>query len=562
MNYIEKAERNQMSMLPDFLEDAISESNPVRVIDAFVDSLDLARLGFLKAIPAETGRPAYDPRDLLKLYIYGYFNKIRSSRKLMQECTRNIELMYLLCKLTPDFRTIADFRKTNAKALRQVFREFVKLCNHLKLYNKELLAVDGSKFRAQNSNDKCFNADILKKKLTNIENHIAEYLQAMDRTDDTEEEESLSPEQVKAALQELAARKEKYENYLQQLEDTGETQILETDSEAHRMHTKDGFHCCYNVQTAVDSGSHLIAEYEVTNHNTDQGLLNQVCTQAKALLSARIIETAADKGYESRADILACVMNGTVPHVALKYDKKERVYSLDYRANEITLDEKESTDPKDIQKCIHAGVLPTCYENTAISLEMQNENVLGCFRRNEDNTVTCPMGHILRQTRRRNGNTTYGNRDACRQCQNRCTRSNNPKFVEFADTTTYIAARIYGNDPVKNPLPEGAVLNPYNHVLERKNPKPKKVLLTIRPDKEKLRERMCLSEHPFGTVKWYLGAHYLLCRGKEKVTGEIGLAFLAYNLRRAMNMMGVKKLVEAMKRFPQGVACQTSKSRG
>ena len=281
MGFVEKADREQKTLLPDSIEDYVDENNLVRVIDAFVDSLDLVRIGFARSIPAETGRPPYAPGDLLKIYVYGYYNRIRSSRKLMTECSRNVEVMWLVGKLRPDFRTISDFRKENAKKLKQVFREFVQLCDKLKLYKKELIAVDGTKIRAQNSSDKCYNAEILNRKLANIDEHIAEYLRSMDKTDDGEMDETLTAEQVKAALEELRARKEKYEGYLEHLGQTGATQILETDCDAHRMHSRNGFHCYYNVQTAVDSGSHLIAEYEVTNNNTDQGLLNEVCEQTK-----------------------------------------------------------------------------------------------------------------------------------------------------------------------------------------------------------------------------------------------------------------------------------------
>lgn len=190
----------------------------------------------------------------------------------MAECGRNIELFFLLNRLTPDFRTIADFRKDNAKALKCVFRAFVKLCMKLGLYQKELLAIDGSKFRAVNSKDNTYNAEILEKKLKRIDEHIAQYLSQMDKEDKNEPDVPTS-EQIKAAIEELTLRKEKYQDYLKELLESGETQLLLTDPEARRMHSKDGFHCCYNVQTAVDKDSHLIAEYEVTNHNTDQSMI-------------------------------------------------------------------------------------------------------------------------------------------------------------------------------------------------------------------------------------------------------------------------------------------------
>ena len=335
MKYIKGQPRSQITMVTESLEDYISEDNPVRVIDAFVDSLDLESAGFRRTTPKETGRPPYDPRDLLKLYVYGYFNKIRSSRKLMIECTRNIELFYLLCKLTPDFRTIADFRKDNAKAIRKVFSAFVRLCMDLDLYQKELIAIDGSKFRAVNSKSNTYNAEVLEKKLKRIDAHITEYLSQMDKNDETRSD-SPSPEQIKAAVQELTIRKEKYQGYLKELLESGETQLLTTDPEARRMHSKDGFHCCYNVQTAVDNGSHLIAEYEVTNHNTDQGLLKEVADITKKALAVETLEITADKGYESRRDIEECVMNGIVPNVAFKYDKTERLFNIDYEEAEIT----------------------------------------------------------------------------------------------------------------------------------------------------------------------------------------------------------------------------------
>jgi transposase len=330
MKYIEGQKRDQITFLPDCIEDYIGENNPVRVIDAFIDGLDMDTAGFQRATPNEMGRPSYDPRDLLKLYVYGYFNRIRSSRKLMIECGRNIELFYLLKKLAPDFRTISDFRKENAKAIRHVFKAFVKICMKLNLYQKELLAIDGTKLRAVNSKDNTYNAEILNKKLARIDEHIAEYLRQMDKADKEEPDGSgLSAEKIREVIDELKNRKGTYEGYLKELEESGNTQILTTDPECHRMHTKDGFNCCYNVQTAVDDGSHLIAEYEVTNHNTDQGLLNEVADKTREMLEKETIEVVADKGYESREDILACVMNGIIPNVAMKYDKEERVYALE-----------------------------------------------------------------------------------------------------------------------------------------------------------------------------------------------------------------------------------------
>lgn len=548
MAYVEGQDRNQIMLLPESIEDFITEDNPVRAIDAFVDGLDLNKLGFAQAEPSVMGRPAYNPRDLLKLYIYGYFNKIRSSRKLMKECQRNIELFYLLRRLTPDFRTIADFRKHNAKALKGVFREFVGICLAMNLYQKELLAIDGSKIRAVNSKANSYNQETLIKKLIRIEEHITRYLEEMDQLDKTEpDEQKVSKTELQQRIAELRDRKGKYEGYLDQLEKTGETQILTTDPEARVMQSKDGYHCYYNVQTAVDDGSHLIAEYEVTNHCTDQGLLQQVADQTRGNLAIETITIVADKGYESRQDIENCVNNGIIPHVITKYDKDQRVHTLTYEEAEITEELHQSTKPEDIQTCLKAGVLPACYEGSGITVEVQEQNAMSCFILNEDETVPCPMGKVLQKIKKRGANTIYGSREACRECPNKCTPSKNFKTVSFGPNTQVIPVRMYGNSlfPPQS-VPPDLTVSPFNHTLDRNDLAKKKVQLCICSDDAILKKRMCLAEHPFGTVKWHHDARYLLCRGMEKATGELGLSFLVYNLKRAINLVGVPALVAGM----------------
>jgi len=548
MRYIDGADRYQCALLPESIENYIDEENPVRVIDAFVDSLDMDGLGFRRAKNDDTGRPAYNPRDMLKLYLYGYFNKIRSSRKLMTECGRNLELLWLLCKLRPDFRTIADFRKNNAKAIRNVFRGFAKLCLKMGLYKRELLAVDGTKIRARNSKGNCYTAEVLEKKMATIDEKISRYMNELDENDGSEKDAEASPETIKAAVKELTKRKEKYAEYFSRLTESGKTQLLTTDPEARRMHSKDGFHCCYNVQTAVDGGSHLIAEYEVTNHNTDQGLLNQVCEQAKEILETKTVEAAADKGYESREDIFACLMNGTVPNVALKYDKHERVFNIEYEKCGNIEELRTSATPEDIKACLHAGVLPDCYKGSAVSVEVQEISALSCFTKNPDGTVTCPTGCLLGKTKTRGANEIFADKDACRQCKNRCTASRGHKTVSFGPDTDCVPVRMYGDADFQR-IPVNAKISAWNHTLDRTDyTDKKKVVIRIREDREKLKARMCLSEHPFGTVKWYHGAHYLLCKGKEKASAELGLSFLAYNLRRAITLAGVPALLAGIRK--------------
>ena len=394
MRYIQNISREQTRLLPYSVEEMVEETNPVRVIHAYVDSLPMETLGFERAEPAQTGRPAYDPRDLLKLYIYGYLNRIRSSRKLMTECRRNVELFYLLNMLRPDFRTIADFRKRNRKALKEVFRDFVKACAELKLLGKETVAIDGTKIRASNSKKKSYTPEILEKKIEYLEEQergIEEYLEKMDKADQE----------------------------------------------------------------------------------------------------------------EKRAPV------------------------MDIR-------------PEDIQKCLHAGVLPRCYEGTSVEVQLQKRSVMSCFIRHEDGRVTCPMGRELFKHSVRKHGTIYGSREACRTCPNRCTDSKNAKTVSIGHNTNIVAVRMYGNPeyPLQK-LPKGFV--PHNSIGRPQ--KPERVRLILRRNPDDMQRRKELVEHPFGTIKWYDGAHYFLCRGKEMVSAEIALSFLTYNLRRAIRILGVGALV-------------------
>ena len=508
MGYIYGKDRNQIEFYTNTLEEFISEDNLVRVIDAFVNQLNLKELEIQRAIPASTGRPPYNPKDLLKLYLYGYFNRIRSSRRLMIECGRNIELFYLLNRLTPDFRTIADFRKNNAKALKRVFKAFVKICMDLNLYERELIAIDGSKFRAVNGRKKMYNEDILKKKLLRIEENISNYLDELDQADKHDQETShYTPAEIKERLAELELRKETYEAYLRELKETGETQKLTTDPEARMMRTKDGFACCYNVQTAVDQTSHLIADYEVTNSCNDYNSLTKLAESTMETLEVDTIHVGADKGYDDQDEIEKCIAIGIVPHVGFKTDKDERLLLMDYEEATITERDRESTKPEDIRRCLQAGVLPRFYENTILSIELQEQNQISCFIRNDDDTVTCPMGCIFNRVRTfKDGSARYQNRLACRSCPNRCTSGKNYKVVKFGPNTKYVPILMYGTS-FNNQLqvyPESEI--PYNAFKLLKKRTKKKVIIHIRDDIATQKLRLCLSEHPFGTVKWFHGA--------------------------------------------------------
>lgn len=532
--------REQRELCPPSLEERIAPENMVRVIDAFVDGLDFVLMGFTKARPAAVGCPAYDPRALLKLYLYGHMNGLRSSRRLMRECARNIEVMWLTNSYTPDFRTISDFRKENRKAIVKAFEAFVTILREEKLLGREM-TVDGVKIRASNSIKRSFTPEVTAKKLAYLHEQIEKleaYLKDMDSYDKQEETLHLDipKEEMAAKIAEMKERVAKYNVYQKRFEQ-GETQILETDPDCRTLHSKDGLHPAYNIQTAAETKNHFIVGFKTTNANTDQNQLSVMGEKLKTELGRDSVRLIADKGYESRADIEKCLMNGIVPDVGFKYDKDERVYNLDYKEQEISPEQQASCQPQDIKACLHAGVLPDCYKNTNISIEVQELGQVSCFIRHEDGTVTCPMGKRMYKHQDKKYGTQYGSREACRTCKHRCTDSREGKTVNIGYNSNVVPILMYGSPahPVQQ-LPQGYVISPNNHSLCRKSRAPKRVKLTIRRDIQRQQLRKEVAEHPFGTIKWYDNAYHFLCRGNEKVSAEIALSFLGYDIRRAYNL--------------------------
>ena len=257
----------------------------------------------------------------------------------------------------------------------------------------------------------------------------------------------------------------------------------------------------------------------------------------KEELERDVVHLIADKGYESRQDIEECLMNGIIPDVGLKYDKKERVFNLDYLEADITPEQKASTRPEDIKACLHAGVLPDCYEGSNIRVEVQERGVLSCFIRHEDGTVTCPMGRTLYKHQDKQYGTQYGSREACRTCPNRCTDAKGEKTVLIGYNSNVVPVLMYGHPeyPLQQ-LPRDYVISPHNHSPHRKGQAKETVKITIKRDKARQQVRKETAEHPFGTVKWYDGMRCFLCRGKEKVAAETALAYTSYNIRRAINL--------------------------
>jgi transposase len=317
MTHIAGHDRSQALLLPESLDDYVGPDNPVRFIEAFVDGLDLATAGFARVTPNVTGRPGYAPTDLLKLYIYGYLNRVRSSCRLEAETHRNIEVIWLLRHLKPDHKTIADFRRDNRTAFRPVFRQFVLLCRQLDLFGRELLAVDGTRIKAVNNKDRNFTRASLTKFLELADAKLDDYLQRLDQTDAAESKTGGS--RVENLAEKIAAireRRTRCKAMLEQLDRTGEEQISLSDPDSRAMAVHPWVGVGYNVQVAVDTKHKLIVEQQVSNQGVDMGLLTQTAEAAKDVLGVETIEAVADKGYFKTEDIEACEKAGIVPYVA------------------------------------------------------------------------------------------------------------------------------------------------------------------------------------------------------------------------------------------------------
>jgi transposase len=316
--YIEGQDRQQVTLLPECLEDYIAQDNPVRVVEAFVSELHLAALGFDGATPAVTGRPSYHPAVLLKIYIYGYLNRIQSSRRLERECQRNVELMWLTGRLAPDFKTIADFRHDNGVGIRNVCRRFVTLCRELKLFSQAIVAIDSSKFKAVNSRDRNFTLGKIERHQEQVEHSIARYLDALETADRTQ------PAEVEAKTVRLQDKIKRLREQMQQLEQTRERlkgepdgQLSTTDPDARSMisQAKGSGLVGYNVQTAVDAKHHLIVTHEVTNIGNDRAQLSKMAQAAREAMGHKKLQAFADRGYFNGQEIKACEDAGIVTFV-------------------------------------------------------------------------------------------------------------------------------------------------------------------------------------------------------------------------------------------------------
>ena len=337
--FIEGQDRHQITLLPESLDDFIAEDNAVRVVDAFVNELDLAELGFEGVQAAETGRPSYHPTVLLKIYVYGYLNRVQSSRRLERECQRNLELMWLTGRLAPDFKTIADFRRDNGKGIRGACRRFVELCGTLKLFSQAAVAIDGSKFKAVNSRDRNFTPAKIEKRKQQIEESIQRYLDALESADRTHPGEFVAKtDRLKDKIKTLREQMRRMDGLKQQLDQQPDKQISLTDPDSRSMmsQAKGTGVVGYNVQVAVDTKHHLVVAHEVTNVGSDRAQLTKMAQAARDAMDKPRLRAYADRGYFNAPQIKGCADVGIVPFVPKpmtsnaksdgRFDKRDFIY--------------------------------------------------------------------------------------------------------------------------------------------------------------------------------------------------------------------------------------------
>jgi len=373
--HIAGTDRSQSVLLPEVLDDYVRADNPVRFLDAFVTQLDLGALGFQRAVPAETGRPGYDPGDLLRLYLYGYLHRIRSSRRLEQESHRNVELMWLLRRLTPDFKTIADFRRDHPAALKGVCREFLLLCKRLDLFGGELLAIDGSKFRAMNARDRSFTTARLTELTRRIDRTIADYLREIERHDQVEAgTEGPTAETLRTHIAALEQRRAQYAAWQQDLAASGASALSLTDPDSRPMKSRTGIAVCYNVQTAVDAKHKLIVAETVTNAAADRDQLSPLATAAQDILQAPAPVVVADAGYYHGAEIKTCLEAGITPLVPRPITSANEALGL------FTKDDFVYDPAQDLYRCPAGETLS--YRTTTVELgrSIKNYRTRACGR--------------------------------------------------------------------------------------------------------------------------------------------------------------------------------------
>ena len=563
MPYISGFDRNQLMCCS--WDAFVDEESIARIIDAFVEHLDMKKYG-VKAAAVE-GRPSYDPKSLYKLYIYGSRKGIRSSRKLAESCKVNLEVKWMTGGVEPDFRTISDFRKDNIDSLKEIFHEFNRRISGAVEWG--FTSVDGTKIQANNSKDNNFTKNKLDDRIKWLNGHTDEYLRILNEMDKQEESDEIPGElNTRSRVSKIKRSSGTSCQIFGVSEVNGGNRSITvsiTDADAKLMKNKNGFAVAYNPQTAVDSETHLIRDFQMTNQVTDHGLLESTMEEIKKAEPENIVEVVADKGYENTEDMVRCLENGIIPHVITDDGKDGYEIETPYEKAKADL---TSTAPEELKKALHAGQIPEAYKSVIQDMkvetvrrkvvdekpekdrvygsqeEMLEKAKTGYFVRDpEENLVYCPAGEILRQKCiKKNGNIRYANKNACRHCPNRnkCYKGKGEwKEIDFTKISWRNHVRIGWKQKEINPE-ETASKEKYHY--EKK----KIVKFFLKPNREKMTQRMCLSEHPFGTIKRAMGATYFLLKGMRKVAGEFALFCLGYNLERARNLLGFQKMMELM----------------
>lgn len=473
-SFIEGENRYQSTLFPERIDDYIEEDSAIRVIDVFIDRLDLSGLGF-KTEPADTGRPGYNPATILKIFVYGYLNRVHSSRRLESEARRNVELMWLTGRLAPDFKTIADFRKDNGEAIRLVCREFVMLCRKLNLFTQAFVAIDGAKFKAVNTRDKNFTKAKLKRRMQQIDESIDRYLNQIASADRQESEVSTNKSQrLKDKIEILKKEMDRLKKLEVRLLAEPDQQISLTDPDARSMATsgRGTGMVGYNVQTAVDTEHHLIVAHDVTQDGHDRHQLHRMAMQAKEAMDTDELEVVADRGYFKGEEILACDRDNITTYL-----------------------------PRPL---------------TSGSTKKGLFNKRDFFYRAEDDEYECPAGDrlIWRFSTEEKGQVIHKYWSSnCPHCSMRkqCTTSQYRRVARWE----------------------------YEHVVDALDAR-------LEREPERMRVRRSTAEHPFGTLKCWMGYTHFLMKTVPKVSTEMSLHVLAYNMKRVINIMGTRKLIEAI----------------
>ena len=468
MSYIKGYDRTQAVLFQESIDEIIAPDNVVRFIDVFVNSLDIPSIGFSDVNKNVNGRPPYHPKDLLKLYIYGYLNKIRASRKLEVECQRNIELMWLMSGLVPDHNTISNFRRDNPKAIKKVFRLTVELAKNYDLIGGILLAGDGTKLRAQNSKKNNYNQKKIDRHIAYIENRLAEYCEALTTADGDDQKKK-----IQTKIDKHKKHKKQYQAIEKQLKETGEKQVSTSDPEARQIMVRGMIsEVCYNVQSTVDAKHNLPIDYQITNKNDSRAMVTMV-ENAIEIVGNNNFDAVFDKGYHTAEEIYKVQQLGVTTHVSIPKQGSSAPDKA-YNVSEFQYNEK-------------------------------------------DDTYTCPAGQVLRTNGKWYQKKSYRVKQYktknCNTCpvKSSCTKS---KYIKLVERHEFVEALNKNKENI------------------RKNP-------------EIYAQRQAIVEHPFGTMKRGWGFDYIITKKyKKRAAADVGFIFIAYNLRRLINIIGINELID------------------